>query len=254
MIDYIIYSHSEFEDILQIQTDYLNDIDNKILLINYNDRELDHIYSQYKQVIFYDDILPYAGRLLSLSELDEKYILFIHDIDIVITKDDKIINHLADFMKENDIDRIDLQVRHNWDFNNQDRIYTTIDNIDIELRQQTNINNYIYNVNPSIWKLNTFLDVMKTFKNETYRSIEIHSQQYCSKFNIYKLYSDQYVNCGWFSCLSFFQFLHITHGGKLLPKSYNNLDEHLKFQYTNILNTFKNTNRNFSDRKLSEKI
>jgi hypothetical protein len=95
---------------------------------------------------------------------------------------------------------------------------------------------------------------MKTFKNETYRSIEIHSQQYCSKFNIYKLYSDQYVNCGWFSCLSFFQFLHITHGGKLLPKSYNNLDDALKFEYIDILNNFKNTNRSFSDRKLSEKI
>jgi len=255
MLTYIIYSHTDFLDMLTIQTYKLKSYEDKILLINKSDLDLSGIYSQYKKIIFYDDALPYASRILSLVDLNLEYVLFIHDIDIIITKNNKIINHFVDFMKTNDIDRIDLQVRYNWDLNNSEKIYMTIDDKVIELRRQVNAKTKsIYNVNPSIWKLSALLNIMNQFKNETYRSIELNVQEYCSKFKIYKLYSDEYISCGWFSCLSFFQFLHITHGGKLLPKSYNNLDEHLKFQYTNILNTFKNTNRNFSDRKLSEKI
>ena len=249
MLTYIVYSHTEFLDVLLTQTHYLKPYNNKVLLINKSDKDLSDLYSNYKQVIFYDDTLPYASRILSLSDLDLDYILFIHDIDIVITKNDKVINHFVDFMKKNDIDRIDLQVRPSWDFNNWNRIYTTIDDIDIELRKQTNINNYIYNVNPSIWKLDTFLDVMNRFKDKTYRSIETSAQQYCSKFNIYKLYSDQYVNCGHFGCLPFFQFIHITHGGKLLPLTNNNLNDSLIDEYKSMLNKFSLTEtRQFSTR------
>ncbi len=246
MITYVVYSHDEFEDILQIQTDYLKETENKILLINSNDKDLDYIYSQYKQVIFYDDSLPYASRLLSLSNLDVEYLLFIHDIDILITKNDKVIEHLVDVMKEEEMDRIDLQVRHSWDINNDEKFHTITDAIEIELRRQSNINNYIYNVNPSIWKLSTFLDIMNKFKNETYRSIELTTQNYCSKFKIYKLFSDEYIRCGWFSCLPFFQFLHITKDGKLLSNGDNNLCEYFKKEYDDIINKWlQNNNRAF---------
>jgi hypothetical protein len=126
-----------------------------------------------------------------------------------------------------------------------------IDNI--ELRKQDNENNYIYNVNPSIWKLSSLMSVMKTFSNETYRTIELMpTQLYCKQFNVYKLYSDKYINCGWFSCLEIFEFIHITHHGKLLPKVYNNLDAKLVNDYTNIIEKIlkSNTNRTFSERKL----
>jgi len=247
-ISYVVYSHNEFKDILQIQTDYLKKVEDKILLINYNDKDLNHIYSQYKQVIFYDDELPYASRLLSLSRLDIEYVLFIHDIDILIIKNDEVINYFTNVMEKEEIDRIDLQVRYLWDLDNMDKFNTTFEGTNIELRKQTNINNFIYNVNPSIWKLSTFLDIMNKFKDETYRSIELVTQDYCSKFKIYKLFSDNYMSCGWFSCLPFFQFLHITHGGNLLPKDNNNLCEPLKLEYNTILNKWLyNTNRVFAN-------
>ncbi len=249
MLTYIIYSHTDFLDILKIQTHKLKSYRDKILLINKSDLDLSDIYSQYEKIIFYDDALPYASRILSLVDLDLEYVLFIHDIDIIITKNNKIINHFVDFMKTNDIDRIDLQVRYNWDLNNSEKIYMTIDDKVIELRRQVNAKTKsIYNVNPSIWKLSALLNIMNQFKNETYRSIELNVQEYCSKFKIYKLYSDEYISCGWFSCLSFFQFLHITHRGKLLPILNNNLNEYLKFEYTNILSEWlSDTSRTFAD-------
>ena len=97
MLTYIVYSHTEFLDVLLTQTHYLKAYNNKVLLINKSDKDLSDLYSNYKQVIFYDDTLPYASRILSLSDLDLDYILFIHDIDIVITKNDKVINHFVDF-------------------------------------------------------------------------------------------------------------------------------------------------------------
>jgi hypothetical protein len=248
-LTYVVYSHTDYLDILSIQTEGLKYTD-KILLINKSDKDLDYLYSKYNQVIFYDDSLPYASRLLSLRCLKNEYILFIHDIDIVVKKDDSYINHVKNYMVEHSIDRIDLQCRRSWDISNRDRLSIEFDNSKIELRAQKNTNNYIYNVNPSIWKLNVLLDIMENFKNETYRTIENeYVMKYCLKYNIYKLYSDNPIKCGWFSCLSFFQFIHITHKGKLLPRSNNQLDANLIPEYNNIIEilTLNNTNKKFYD-------
>jgi hypothetical protein len=248
-LTYVVYSHTDYLDILSIQTEGLKYTD-KILLINKSDKDLDYLYSKYNQVIFYDDSLPYASRLLSLRCLKNEYILFIHDIDIVVKKDDSYINHVKNYMVEHLIDRIDLQCRRSWDLYNRERLSIEFDNLNVELRAQKNINNYIYNVNPSIWKLNVLLDIMENFKNETYRTIENESvMKYCLKYNIYKLYSDNPIKCGWFSCLSFFQFIHITHKGKLLPRSNNQLDTNLIPEYNKIIEllTLNNTNKKFYD-------
>jgi hypothetical protein len=248
-LTYVVYSHTDYLDILSVQTESLEYTD-KILLINKSDKNLDHLYCKYNQVIFYDDSLPYASRLLSLRCLKNEYILFIHDIDIVVKKDDSYINHVKNYMVEHLIDRIDLQCRRSWDLYNRERLSIEFDNLNVELRAQKNINNYIYNVNPSIWKLNVLLDIMENFKNETYRTIENESvMKYCLKYNIYKLYSDNPIKCGWFSCLSFFQFIHITHKGKLLPRSNNQLDTNLIPEYNKIIEllTLNNTNKKFYD-------
>jgi hypothetical protein len=246
---YVIYSNTDYLDILNVQTEYLKSIENKVLLINFNNLDLNSLYSNYSEIIFYNDEDPYATRLLNLSKVSDKYILFIHDIDILISKNNAVLENFISYMEQAQIDRIDLQVRNSWDRSNQSKIF--IDNI--ELRKQDNENNYIYNVNPSIWKLSSLMSVMKTFSNETYRTIELMpTQLYCKQFNVYKLYSDKYINCGWFSCLEIFEFIHITHHGKLLPKVYNNLDAKLVNDYTNIIEKIlkSNTNRTFSERKL----
>lgn len=257
MIPYIVYSHSEFLDALLTQTYYLKSYDNKILLINKSDEDLTDLYSNYKQVVFYDDKLPYASRLLSLSELNLDYALFIHDIDVVINRDDSIIEHLLEKMMELGMDRVDLQYQNIRRTHN-----TTGELIDIELKptgnttlqmpfwwensedlrfyltKQDDVNHYIYNVNPSIWKISTFMEIMSEFKDETYRTIEImKTQEFCKKYNIFKLYGP-YILCGGMGCLPFFQFIHITHGGELLPLIGHNLDESLVDTYKSMIKEF----------------
>ena len=246
MINYVVYSHTDYLDILNIQTDYLKSCGNKILLINRSSLDLDAIYSNYKKVIFYDDSLPYASRILSLSELDLEYILLIHDIDILINRNDDIIEYLHDVMIDGKFDRIDLK---------RDEL-TDTEKIDINfkgeifvLTKQENVYNYIYNVNPSIWKLSSLLETMNAFCNENYRTIENKpTQDFCSKFKVYKLYSDVYLDCGYFNCLNFFKFLHITHGGGLLPISNNRLELGIASEYKLIIqNYLSNGNRQFKN-------
>ena len=272
MLTYIVYSHTSFIDALRVQTHHLNSYENKILLINKSDEDFSDLYSNYKEVIFYDDTLPYATRLLELKKLNLDYALFIHDIDVVINKDDSTIEYLLDKMKELDIDRIDLQYQNIIRTQN-----TTGELIDIELEatgdttlnipfrwenpddkrfyltKQDDPNFYIYNVNPSIWKISTFMELMTQFKYETYRTIELPpTQLFWRKYKIYKLFGP-YILCGGMGCLPFFQFIHITHGGKLLPLEGHNLDESLVDVYKSMIKEFSlDSDREFQTRNYED--
>jgi len=242
MIPYIVYSHSEYVDILSAQTHYLSSYENKILLINKSDIDLTNLYSNYKQVLFYDDNLPYASRLLKLTELDLDYILFIHDIDVVVKRNDVVVEQLLDKMIEYDIDRIDLQYKNIIHNQGTETLLIDRDNSKFYLNKQENVKHYIYNVQPSIWKMSTFMEIMLKFQNETYRTIESESMQvFCQKYRIFKLYWESYVNCGHFGCIPFFQFIHLTHAGKLLSLTNNNLNKSLVSIYDSILEQFKLT-------------
>jgi len=254
MLTYIVYSHTEFLDVLLTQTHYLESYDNKILLINKTDQDLSELYSNYKQVIFYDDTLPYASRLLEISKLDLDYALFIHDIDISVKRDNDVIEHLLDTIKQNDLDRITLQYKNITYNQNTEVIQISKNDSKFSLVKEENVDRYIYNVNPSIWKISTFMEIMTKFKDEGYRTIELaHVQEFCQKYKIFSLYNDSYINCGHFGCLPFFQYIHITHGGKLLPLTNNNLNESLIDEYNLMLEKFSlNKTRQFSNRIFRE--
>jgi hypothetical protein len=242
MINYVIYSNTDYLDILKIQTEFTKNLKNRTLLINQNDLELSNLYENFNEVVFYNDHEPYASRLLNLSKLGYDYILFIHDIDILININEKTIDDLIDFSRKNKIDRIDLQ----WfdkSYNPNSKIYNLeTQEYKFELVKQDNPNGYIYNVNPSIWKLSSFIDLMFNFRNENYRTIEgYQTQLFAKKLEIYKLYLNPYLECGYFKCLPFFIFLHITHGGKLLPKENesNGLTQAIQIEYEDIIKKFK---------------
>tara|TARA_Y100000593_G_C4249522_1_gene306411 strand:+ start:165 stop:1016 length:852 start_codon:yes stop_codon:yes gene_type:complete len=273
MLTYIVYSHTSFIDALKVQTHYLNSYENKILLVNKSDEDFSDLYSNYKEVIFYDDTLPYATRLLELKRLELDYVLFIHDIDVVINRNDSTMEYMLDEMKKLDVDRFDLQyqnirrtgnttghlididlkptgkaelkIPHGWENPKDLRFYLT---------KQDDVNFYIYNVNPSIWKMSVFMEIMTHFKNETYRSIENQqTMQFCKKYNIYKFYGP-HILCGGMGCLPFFQFIHITHGGKLLPyPTGHNLDESLVSVWESILTEFSlDSKREFQTRNYED--
>jgi hypothetical protein len=225
MLNFVVYSHSSYDKILQIQTDYLVGKGNLILIIDNNNKNLESIYSKYNRVIFYDDNHPYATRLInSLNKVEWEYFIFIHDIDILLYFDPNILNKLTDLMKYSSIDRIDLK----YTPINHSELNLSIDlGQKINLIRQVDIRNYIYNVNPSIWFKKTFMDILNKFPNKTYRNIEnIDVQIYCQSFNIYKINCVNKLLCGYFECVDFFKFFHISHSGKIINHNPNNVTEY----------------------------
>lgn len=227
---YVIYSHTEFLDLLKITCDYLEDTENKILIINKNDLEHE-LYSKFKEVIFYDDTLQYTDKVSeALRKIDSKYILFTHEVDVPLKRDSIILNKFIKLMEVENIDRIDLQpnggnsgkfikILKDDDIENWPRIdMTEIQDDDMCLGLHTDPNSYIYNVNPSIWKRTSLIEVFETFKGRSYRDIEYGDvQNYCTKFKIYNLYSRNHtLRCGYMNSLPLYKYLHITHYRRML--------------------------------------
>ena len=223
---YVYYTHTDFIDVIDISTNQLKD-HNKILLINKNTMDLSYLYKQYKQVLFYDDSLPYIGRIFScITKIDSEYILMINDTNAIIKKDDKSIEKLCEIAKEHNIDRIDLQYININTNKNTHHIKLRLEDKDYTLLHNKN-GPYVYNVNPSIWKLSSFIDFCKLFQFSGYREIEHHAQGYCStNIKVYRPHG-MFVNAGWYAVLPFFQFIQITHGGTYLPASNNNMESPL---------------------------
>lgn len=218
MVNYVIYSHSSYSDILQIQTDYMINLKNKILFIDKNDMDLSHIYKNYDKVIFYDGSDVYGKRLMDcLNQIDIEDFVFIHDNDILIHVDLDKLNKFFSCLRENNYDRIDFQL--SWPFHNTKR--HLINDNGVYLVKQDDINEYIYNVNPSIWKRSALLEIVTNFKHRCYRSIEsIETQIFAKKFNVFKLYSNDMYRCGFFVCTEPFRYLHLTHEGKISKPDY----------------------------------
>lgn len=228
----VIYSNTDYLDILNIQTDFVQKY-SPILFINKNDLDLTNLFEKYETIIFYDNSLPYAKRVLDcLKQIKEDYILFTHDIDIILNINEPQINSIYDFMLNQSIDRIDLKHSRDLlsnlyvDINKNFLLSKELPESNNFMIRQTNVNNYIYNVNPSIWKKNTFLNVLQNFSHKNYRDIEqIDVQIFCMQFNIYKLYSKNFLKCGYFECSEFYKFLHISHSGKILSLNDKNQTE-----------------------------
>lgn len=231
---YVIYSHTDFLDMLKISSDYMETVENKILLINknnLNDNNLNEIYSKFKSVIFYEEGLAYSDKLsIVLKIIKSKYILFTHEVDILLQKDDVILNKFIHLMDKENIDRIDLQpnggnsgkfikILKDKDISEWPVIdMSEINDDDMCLGHHTEPNSYMFNVNPSIWKLSSFLEILEKFKNKSYREIEYDDvQNYCTKFKIYNLYSRNHnLRCGYMNSLPLYKYLHITHYHRLL--------------------------------------
>ena len=262
---YVTYSHSEYTDILQIHADYISHKKNKTLIIDTDD--IPHsIKDVYNNIIYYDDTLPYASRILnSVKQIDDERFLLMHDNDILLRADNDKMEQLLRLYTEHNIDRLDLQVA--FDPGVEQSIfgvtvtfedikkkiqYVTVDD-EYQLIKQVYFRNhpslgssYLYNVNPSIWNKQSLLRVMEQFSHLEYRAIEGDEvQRFCNDLNIYKIGAPNFISCGHFDCADFFIFFHITHGGKLVPfdnshkDKYGRTYEGVAPQYQQIINKYK---------------
>jgi hypothetical protein len=225
MLPVCVYSHRDYLDVLRVNEHYLPVNRKNVLITNSLDE------TTFQQTIHYDDSLPYAQRLTaSLAEIKQEYILFMHDMDIVISADWEAIDGLVDTMRKHGLDRVDLKNAKC----EQDGVVESVGGL--RMHPQPDTARYIYNVNPSVWRVSSFLDVLSKFPQCTYRTIEsLPVQHYCAKTKKMSILSDKKViECGYFQCVPQFQFLHITHGGHFLPMVNNRLDPEIHEEYTKM--------------------
>ena len=101
MINYVIYGNTDYLDVLNIQTDYAQGKGHLTLFINENNLDLKSLYEKYDDVIFYNNDDTYAVRVLNcLKKINYDYILFIHDIDIILNSDNTTLTKLFEFLRK----------------------------------------------------------------------------------------------------------------------------------------------------------
>jgi hypothetical protein len=226
----VVYSHSDYDDILKIQLDYISNFLNPTLIFN----KKKYFYDTF----IYNDNLTYGERIFSsLINIKEEYVLFLHDIDIILNIDLEYIKNILAIMKINNIDRVDLKHQ------NLLKKDTILLNDEISLNKtKYPEDQYVYNVNPCIWKTKSMIKTFNIFRNESYRTIE-HSQiqNYCSNnFNFYTVSSKKYINMGYYNCYEQFKYLHISHYGQFMPDdvSKNKMSIQNNEIYKNIINKY----------------
>jgi len=238
----VIYSHSEYIEILNISTKFLKSYKNKILLIDNNFKN-DEYLNYYNNIIYYDNKEPYGSRLLKLNVIKDDIILFMHETDVLIEYDVNILNNLKQYIINNKVDKIELQhcawppakipLKQTYNTKNKEIYFNELCNI----YKIDNPNFFVYNVNPTLWRKESFLNIMTNFKDYNYRQMESKPVQLytASKFNCLSLKCEKYVKCAYFTCPLFFQFIHLTHYGKfaqLKNKFYDNKHfKHLNDSY-----------------------
>jgi len=231
-----IYSHSSFSDILTIQNDYLKEIKGVEKILFIDKIEGDNKYN-FDRIIFYDDSLNYSKKVYTCLEKinTDKYILFIHDNDILIKNPHIDIINLTNIMSQHNIDRIDLQNKRD---SNMDRNIINYNNSINLIEHKTGVE-YNYNVNPAIYRFNKFKNIMFNF-DCSYRDIELVVQNYCVKnLKTYTLYSNNIILGGWMKLTHIFLFFHITHHHKLLPPTKVEwMDNMIQDEYNKIIEKY----------------
>jgi hypothetical protein len=153
-------------------------------------------------------------------------------MDILINIDINFINDIVLKMHEHNIDRVDLNQSTRTAIN---AINVTNDTLIIPVGG----NGYRFNVGPGIWKTSTFLDIMHTFPNRGYRDIEFTDvQEYCLKFNMYGVHSQDEIQSAFFKVPRQFTTMHITSVNMLINEENNGMDSELKDVYKTILSTY----------------
>lgn len=238
-MDILIYTHSDFFDILPVQLHYFSKLfqDNSNIFLCTN-KEIDCAYTR----LLYNDALPYAARILSCIQqiqTNNTHVLFIHENDALIRFDKSFIDILLNTMKAHTIDSLELKQGTN-----------NIDVIDVNNTiRLVNKNTcaYKYSVQPTIWYKPSFIQLLSTFHSKTYRTIESHivHKYVKDKLKAYSLYDTQSIRTIWYRVSRHFVFLHLTSRLLLLPCSKKNglepfIQEEHEYMYNNFLS---NTNR-----------
>ncbi len=238
----ILYTHSDYLDIYALQQDNIEKLNIKAENIIIFSNKYNDLY-KYKTYL-YDDNKLYSQKLLEcLSQIEEKenykYFLFFHDNDIIMSYNETILEQIKDVMIKNNIDRVPLYktyIQENTDI---------IDIID-DVKIKRNTVSYLFSVNPTIWKLETYSDILLNCCY-SYRDIEHPATDYIKQKNykVYNIHSDNFdLTYSGFTYKSCFSSIHITTYGCIYIDNISPLKNYvleMKEKY-NIQRNFKYTN------------
>ena len=167
----IIFSHSDYSYLWPIIEECIQKIPQltPIFVCNKTDINKPNGFTKY---IEYDDKLCYSQRWTKdiLPYIDEKYILVVHDVQLIVNCDINFIHKIIQIMVENRIDRCSLNV-----FNGKH----IVENYNIKLcHLNSAYGNTLtpYDVCPAIWKTDSFKKLFNTFPNETYKISELNEE------------------------------------------------------------------------------
>lgn len=272
----VMYTHSDFLPIWKIISYSLNKLNLSIPIILLCDKkELFTDFYHFKDIIEYktdkpeflnhkfetENDIPYASRLLDcLPFIQEKYIFFTHENDLIITFNLEKILTMKDYMIKSNITRIHLSIDHStikYDHNGFVDKNTFIGNrvyLENDVVLTTQNNYYHYSVAPSIWDKEKMYLLLKQFYYKGYREIEckeVDTYMMSNGFNICYLGfndNDKIINNSNRDLLYYNIYLHITGMRKIMPRFLmRDLDpiiqEYLKESNIDI-NDFFNLNMN----------
>ena len=205
----VIFSNSEYSFLWPIIEESMSKINfKKIFVCDVNNLEKPKGFDKY---ITYDINNCYAKRWTMdiLPNIEEEYILVIHDVQIIVNMDENFILNILQLLSEYNIDRCSLNVFNGNDIINKNNI--TLCNLNT-----ANGNTYTpYDLCPAIWNKKSFNKLFENFKNETYRTSELNEnlQMFCK--NNFKCYGQQKSNEKIYYCLgrpymNYFKILFIT--------------------------------------------
>lgn len=247
----IIFSHTDYSFLWSIIEETFENIENIVKLNPIFVSNRTHLIKpkNFTKYIEYNDTLSYAERWTKdiLPYIDSKYILIVHDVQIIVNCDINFIDNIIQLMNEDDVDRCSMNVFSGIDI---------IENKNIKLCNLNTAHGLTltpYDVCPAIWKTSSFKTLFETFSKESYRTSEYNKelQRFCSEK--LKCYGLQKTNQKIYYCLGRpflekFKILFITTKNEItFPQEvYMNMkDEFLHFFEKYKLSEKINVNRNY---------
>uniref|UniRef100_A0A6C0IFE3 DUF5672 domain-containing protein n=1 Tax=viral metagenome TaxID=1070528 RepID=A0A6C0IFE3_9ZZZZ len=207
----IIYSHSSYSDILHITICRLKKYAEKCKIIIFSNIILHNEYEH----ILYDENFSYSKRIeycLNIISAKYSYLLFMHENNTLYDyMNYDHMHHVYHAIITKNIDQ--LRLCKNGVPNNNIEFFNKLDKYIFEIPKN---DSYIFSVQPTIWKISTFLEIMQN-KDYNYRNIELNIDKYMLKYLNCFYYNNEETFINTNRCKStIFPLLHLTAYGKWL--------------------------------------
>lgn len=169
-ITFVSYTHTDYSDIWCLMAEGVQQLVplpmERVFFCNRVPTD-PTIQSLYDRIITYDDSLTYPARVAScLAQLTTDYVMFVHDIDVIVNFDILKFVDVWNTVQEHNLDRLffgmvkpcEDMIQNKW--------------LVLSRAKHSPIFALPYDVGPSIWKHSVFLELFTKYSGETYRTIE----------------------------------------------------------------------------------